>query len=121
MAHGGLGSRTSSAAFLTRPAAPVFTTPRADLSKVASRQPSTGTVVPELKFLFWQKMFTHRYDVRLWDVHLKRVFPQHNPAKSCRENALYESDFGCFRCPQNCPTKTRDRLTGPRIAVRPSF
>jgi hypothetical protein len=26
-------------------------------------------------------MFTHRYDVRLWDVHLKRVFPQHNPAK----------------------------------------
>ena len=26
--------------------------------------------------------------------------------KSCRENALYESDFGCFRCPQNCPTKT---------------
>ena len=26
-------------------------------------------------FVFWQKMFTSRYDVRLWDVHLRRVLP----------------------------------------------
>jgi hypothetical protein len=56
--------------------------PRADLTKVASRQPSTGKVIPELKFVFWQEMFTHRYDARLWDLHLKRVFPKHDPSKT---------------------------------------
>lgn len=53
---------------------------RRDLMGVAARQPSTGKVIPELKFVFWQEMFTHRHDVRLWDAHLRRVFPCHNPA-----------------------------------------
>ena len=52
---------------------------RRDLKGVAAKQPSTGKVIPELKFVFWQEMFTHRHDVRLWDAHLKRVFPSHKP------------------------------------------
>jgi len=51
--------------------------PRRDLTGVAARQPSTGKVIPELKFVFWQQLFTHRHDVRMWDSHLLRVFPGH--------------------------------------------
>ena len=36
---------------------------------------TTGKVIPELRFVFWQKMFTARYDLRIWDVHLRRVMP----------------------------------------------
>jgi hypothetical protein len=58
---------------------------RANLIRVASQQPSTGKVIPELNFVFWQEMFTHRHDVRLWDPHLKRVFPEHDPKKAIVE------------------------------------
>jgi hypothetical protein len=34
-----------------------------------------------LKFVFWQKMFTGRYDTRIWDQHLRRVLPNLDPAK----------------------------------------
>jgi hypothetical protein len=50
--------------------------PQRDL--VMSRsQPSTGKVIPELKFVFWQKMFTSRHDARLWTPHLRDLFPNH--------------------------------------------
>jgi DUF2934 family protein len=55
--------------------------PRRDLLNVTASQPSTGKVIPELKFAFWQEMFTRRHDVRLWSIHLKRVFPSHDAAK----------------------------------------
>jgi hypothetical protein len=56
--------------------------PRANLIKVASQQPSAGKVIPELNFVFWQQLFTHRHDVRLWSSHLKRVFPEHDRRKA---------------------------------------
>jgi hypothetical protein len=56
--------------------------PRSDLQVCRRRQVTTGKVVPELKFVFWQKMFTGRYDVRLWDVHLRSVLPNLDPAKT---------------------------------------
>jgi len=56
--------------------------PRDDLRRVAAAQPTTGKVIPELKFVFWEQMFTLRHDLRLWNTHLKRVFPNHDPAKS---------------------------------------
>jgi hypothetical protein len=49
--------------------------PRRDLLRVAATQPSTGKAIPELKFVFWQEMFTRRHYVRLWNTHLKRVLP----------------------------------------------
>jgi Protein of unknown function (DUF2934) len=59
--------------------------PRRDLIAVASKQSSTGKVIPELKFVFWQRMFTHRHDVRLWNVQLKKVFPNHDRANTVVE------------------------------------
>lgn len=58
---------------------------RLDIQSVASRQPSTGKVIPELKFVFWQEMFTRRHDVRLWNLHLRRVFPNQDATKSIVE------------------------------------
>lgn len=53
---------------------------RNDLAKVASQQSTTGKVIPELKFAFWEHMFTTRHDNRLWNAHIKRVFPAHPPS-----------------------------------------
>lgn len=54
---------------------------RRDLQNVRKFQTSTGKVIPELKFVFWQKMFTSRHDKRVWKIHLRRVFPNMAPAK----------------------------------------
>ncbi len=59
-----------------------FYSPRRDLEAVAAQQPTTGKVIPELKFVFWQEMFTARYDARIWHRHLKRVLPLHDPTKT---------------------------------------
>jgi hypothetical protein len=65
--------------------------PRRDLRNVTSRQPTTGKVIPELKFVFWQEIFTYRHDTRLWQSHLKRIFPAHDPSESVvsLRNAIY--------------------------------
>lgn len=49
--------------------------PKKDLQAIASREPTMGKVVAELKFVFWERMFTSRHDTRLWNHHLKLVFP----------------------------------------------
>ena len=49
--------------------------PKRDLRTVASREPTMGKVVAELKFVFWERMFTARHDARLWNQHIKAVFP----------------------------------------------
>ncbi|RQS19467.1 hypothetical protein DIE06_12380 [Burkholderia sp. Bp8998] len=46
-----------------------------DLTSARQGVTTVGKVIPELKFVFWQKMFTVRNDTRLWDPHLRRVFP----------------------------------------------
>lgn len=55
---------------------------RADLQKMAAAQPTTGKVIPELKFVFWQTMFTSRFDDRIWTPHLRVVMPHVNAHKS---------------------------------------
>lgn len=71
---------------------------RRDLKSVAAKQPSTGKVIPELKFVFWQEMFTYRHDVRLWSTHIKRIFPSHDPASTVvsLRKAIY-SDLEAIR------------------------
>ena len=49
--------------------------PRRDLHSARRVAATTGKMIPELKFVFWQKMFTSRYDVRIWDAQLPRVMP----------------------------------------------
>jgi hypothetical protein len=43
--------------------------PRRDLQAVSRKEKTVGKVIPELKFVFWQKMFTSRYDNHIkWRV-----------------------------------------------------
>jgi len=49
--------------------------PQKNLQEVAKKQPTAGKVVAELKFVFWEKMFTSRHDVKIWNHHIKNVFP----------------------------------------------
>lgn len=46
-----------------------------DLQGVRSKAKTTGHVVAELKFVFWEKIFTSRHDHRLWQSQLMRVLP----------------------------------------------
>lgn len=55
---------------------------RADLLKVRSGQLTTGKVIPELKFVFWQTLFTKRFDDRIWQKHLHTVMPHLNATKT---------------------------------------
>ena len=59
--------------------------PRRDLQSARRAAPTAGKVIPELKFVFWQKMFTSRYDTRVWDHHLRRVMPNLDPVKTIPE------------------------------------
>jgi len=55
--------------------------PQRDLQNARSHAPTTGKAIPELKFVFWQKMFTSRHDQRLWEPYLRQVMPHLDPAK----------------------------------------
>lgn len=56
--------------------------PRRDLQSARRSARTAGKVIPELKFVFWQKMFTGRHDNRIWDHHLYRVMPNLNLSQS---------------------------------------
>jgi hypothetical protein len=58
---------------------------RQDLLTVSAGKTSVGKVIPELKFVFWQTLFTQRFDHRLWQPHLKTVLPYVDTAKSVPE------------------------------------
>lgn len=55
---------------------------RSDLMKVRVAQPTAGKVIPELKFVFWQTMFTSRLDVRIWQPQLRGVMPHLDATKT---------------------------------------
>jgi hypothetical protein len=65
---------------------------RKDLMSARRSALTTGKVIPELKFVFWQKMFTSRYDIRLWDPHLQRILPNMNGTHTvaARRSAIYK-------------------------------
>lgn len=49
--------------------------PRRDLIATRTRQRTTGHVIAELKFVFWEKLFTRRHDQRLWAPRIQSLFP----------------------------------------------
>lgn len=57
--------------------------PRRDLQRARQNVPMghVGKVIPELKFAFWQSMFTKRHDTRIWDLYLKTVLPNLDAAQ----------------------------------------
>lgn len=54
---------------------------RKDLQHARRNSHTTGKLIPELKFVFWQKMFTQRHDMRLWNSHLMHIFPNIDQSK----------------------------------------
>lgn len=59
---------------LANPRMPAFN-PRYELDRVRNTHHTTGKVIADLKFAFWQSMFTGRFDGRLWIPHLHAVLP----------------------------------------------
>lgn len=53
---------------------------------------TTGKLIPELKFVFWQKMLTGRHDPRLWNTYLTQIFPNLPSGQSISQSrqALYD-------------------------------
>ena len=49
--------------------------PRQDLQSSRKRQKHTDKVIPELNFVFWQKLITARFDQDLWEKQFYQVFP----------------------------------------------
>ena len=64
------------------PAPPSGYNPRSDMQKARRYAATTGKTVAELKFIFWQQMFTNRHDERLWNAHLRQIMPNTDPTKS---------------------------------------
>lgn len=58
---------------------------RRELVRSRARQPSAGKVIAELKMVFWQKMFTGRFDTRIWNPHLRIVMPYLDPLKTVQD------------------------------------
>jgi len=56
--------------------------PRRDLFSARQSVKTVGKVIPELKFAFWQRLFTSRFDQRLWTPHLRLVLPNLDAQKS---------------------------------------
>ena len=74
-----------SAAFVrSLPDPTVGYSPRRDIRSVTRSHATTGKVIPELKFVFWQKMFTGRHDSRLWNPYIYSSFPNADPGLGAR-------------------------------------
>lgn len=46
---------------------------------------TTGKLIPEINFVFWEKMFTGRFDAQIWMPHLFSVLPNLNPADTVQQ------------------------------------
>lgn len=66
--------------------------PTRDLRDVRRYHHTTGKVIAELKFVFWQKLFTARHDDRLWRSRIETVFPnaEAGTAPSALRSRVYE-------------------------------
>lgn len=52
------------------------------LQKAAHQKNTVEQIIPELNFVFWQKMFTSRHDERIWNKYLFHVMPSLNASIS---------------------------------------
>jgi len=49
--------------------------PAQNLRGVSANQPTTGKVIAELNFAFWEQIFTAGQDNRIWLAHFRAAFP----------------------------------------------
>lgn len=67
--------------------------PAVELQSVSQREPTSGKVVAELKFAFWEMVLTRGQDQRLWVPHMKKAFPgmdYSKPIADLRDRAHHE-------------------------------
>lgn len=64
--------------------------PRRNLQVVASHEPTTGKVIAELKFVFWQTMFTARHDGRVWAPQITTLFPSATTSAKPLRGRIYD-------------------------------
>lgn len=50
---------------------------------------TTGKLIPELSFFFWQSMFTARHDSRIWIPHMDAVLPNLDKSLSIQAKRLH--------------------------------
>lgn len=65
---------------LPAPRRPSTYNPRRDLQVVRAKHRTTGKVIADLKFMFWQQMFTARHEGRIWDQQINKLFPNASQA-----------------------------------------
>jgi hypothetical protein len=63
---------------------------RRDLEAVGGREETVGKVIAELKFVFWQTIFTARHDGRIWDRHIDAVLPNANTGAKVLRSQMYD-------------------------------
>lgn len=64
--------------------------PRRNLQLVAGHEPTTGKVIAELKFVFWQTMFTARHDGRVWGPQIGALFPNATIGAKALRGRVYD-------------------------------
>jgi hypothetical protein len=60
---------------LPRPRISTRYDPAQNLQAVAAREPTTGKVIAELNFAFWEQLFSAGQDSRIWLAHFRASFP----------------------------------------------
>jgi hypothetical protein len=61
------------------------------------RHQTTGKVIADLKFAFWQHLFTARHDVRLWNAHITAAFPHALPVSTANLRLRIFNDLDTIR------------------------
>lgn len=69
---------------LSDPRAPHFS-PRRELITQRSRHTTSGKIIADMKFAFWQNMFTARHDGPIWNAHLRTALPNTDPNLSVQD------------------------------------
>lgn len=63
-----------------------------ELIRQANKQPTSGKVVAELNFIFWQYMLTARHDIRIWNDQINNSFPYLPAGNTIQQNRLMLHD-----------------------------
>ncbi|NHN89453.1 hypothetical protein [Acetobacter conturbans] len=58
--------------------------PRRNLIELR-KLPTSGKIVAELKFVFWEKVMTRGHDGAIWNAHFRSAFPHADPRKTIQE------------------------------------
>ncbi|TAI86528.1 hypothetical protein [Pectobacterium versatile] len=94
--------------------------PKDDLISGRRNQPTTGKVIPELKFVFWQKMLTGRFDIRLWNNHILTAFP-HAVAQGLGANIRLSGCKTIRCCSRSLHLSRSNTVPGCRYLFRTSL